>query len=60
MYMHASEQADDLLPAVAKAAKKAHHEGSTLKEAVLALDLMTSEAFDAKVRPELMLSPDEV
>ena len=45
---------------VAKCAKKAHKEGTTLKEATLALGLLTSEEFDAKVRPELMLGPDDV
>ena len=44
---------------VAKAAKKAHKEGTTLKEAVVSLGYLTPEEFDAKVRPELMLYPDE-
>lgn len=44
---------------VAKCAKKAHKEGTTLKEATVALGLLTPEEFDAKVRPELMLYPDE-
>jgi fumarate hydratase class II len=44
---------------VAKCAKKAHKEGTTLKEATVALGLLTGEEFDAKVRPELMLYPDE-
>lgn len=44
---------------VAKAAKKAHKEGTTLKESVVSLGLLTPEEFDAKVRPELMLYPDE-
>jgi len=44
---------------VAKAAKKAHKEGTTLKEATVTLGLLTPEEFDAKVRPELMLYPDE-
>lgn len=44
---------------VAKAAKKAHREGTTLKEATTSLDLLSSEEFDQKVRPELMLYPDE-
>lgn len=39
----------------AQAAKKAHHEGTTLKEAVLALGLMTAEEFDTRVRPEEMI-----
>ncbi|KAH9835695.1 L-Aspartase-like protein [Rhodofomes roseus] len=44
---------------VAKCAKKAHKEGTTLKEATVALGLLTPEEFDQKVRPELMLGPDE-
>ena len=39
----------------AKIAKKAHHDGSTLKEAALALGLVTAEQFDQWVRPELMV-----
>ena len=39
----------------AKAAKKALHDGSTLKEAVLALNLLSGEEFDAAVRPEKMV-----
>lgn len=39
----------------AEAAKKALHEGTTLKEAVLTLGLMTAEAFDETVRPEKMV-----
>ena len=38
----------------AKIAKKAHREGTTLKEAALALGLLTGEQFDAWVRPEKM------
>ena len=41
----------------AKAAKKAHQEGTTLKEAVLALGLLTAEEFDRFVRPEDMVHP---
>lgn len=44
---------------VAKAAKKAHSEGLTLKESVLQLGLLTAERFDELVRPELMISPKE-
>lgn len=44
---------------VAKCAKKAHKEGTTLKEATVALGFLTPEEFDEKVRPELMLHPDE-
>jgi len=39
----------------AKVAKKAHAEGSTLKEAAVALGLLTAEEFDQKVRPEKMV-----
>ena len=49
----------DLCADVAKCAKKAHKEGTTLKEATVALGFLTPEEFDAKVRPELMLHPDE-
>lgn len=45
---------------VAKCAKKAHKEGTTLKDATVALGFLTPEEFDEKVRPELMLHPDEV
>jgi fumarate hydratase class II len=38
-------------------AKKAHAEGSTLKEAALALGLVTGEDFDRWVRPEDMIAP---
>jgi fumarate hydratase class II len=41
----------------AKVAKKAHQEGTTLKEAALALGLLTASEFDALVRPEKMLGP---
>jgi len=43
----------------AKVAKKAYTEGTTLKEAALALDLLTAEEFDAIVRPEKMLGPSD-
>jgi fumarate hydratase class II len=36
-------------------AKKAHKEGSTLREAALALGYLTNEEFDAWVRPEEMV-----
>ena len=42
---------------VAKCAKKAHKEGSTLKEATVSLGFLTPEAFDEIVRPELMIHP---
>lgn len=41
----------------AKAAKKAHKEGKTLKAAAMELGLLTSEQFDQWVRPEDMISP---
>tara|TARA_B100000676_G_scaffold312758_1_gene388749 strand:+ start:244 stop:1647 length:1404 start_codon:yes stop_codon:yes gene_type:complete len=41
----------------AKVAKKAHAEGTTLKEAALALELMTADEFDAWVKPEIMVRP---
>ena len=39
----------------AAVAKKAHHEGTTLREAALSLGVVTAEEFDALVRPERML-----
>lgn len=39
----------------AEIAKKAHKEGTTLKEAAMALGHLTSEQFDSWVRPEKML-----
>lgn len=36
-------------------AKKAHKEGTSLREAAIALDLLTSEQFDEWVRPEDMI-----
>jgi fumarate hydratase, class II len=44
---------------VAKCAKKAHKEGTSLKEATVLLGYLTPEEFDQTVRPELMLNPDE-
>ena len=41
----------------AKVAKKAHNEHTTLKEAAVALGLLTAEKFDEVVRPEKMISP---
>jgi fumarate hydratase class II len=41
----------------AEVAKKAHKDGSTLKEAVLVLSYLTEEEFDAAVRPEEMTHP---
>jgi fumarate hydratase class II len=42
----------------AKVAKKAHQEGTSLKEACLALGLLAADEFDAIVRPEKMTGPD--
>ena len=39
----------------AKAAKKAHYEGTSLKEATVSLGLLTEEQFDQYVRPEKMI-----
>ena len=39
----------------AEVAKKAHHEGSTLREAALALGYVSAEEFDELVRPERMI-----
>src|SRR5262249_38033789 len=43
----------------AKVAKKAHAEGTTLREATLTLGLLKGEDFDRLVRAEKMLSPEE-
>jgi fumarate hydratase class II len=43
----------------AKIAKKAHKEGSSLKEAGIALGLLTSEQFDLWVKPETMIAPND-
>lgn len=43
----------------AAAAKKAHKEGTTLKDAALALGYLNEQQFDEWVRPEKMISPDE-
>jgi fumarate hydratase, class II len=40
-----------------KIAKKAHKEGSTLKEAALELGFLTEAQFNEWVRPEKMTSP---
>ena len=39
----------------AKIAKTAHAQGTTLREAALALELVTAEQFDAWVQPEAMV-----
>ena len=41
----------------AEVAKKAHKEGSTLRESALALGYLTGEQFDEAVRPESMTHP---
>lgn len=41
----------------AKIAKKAYAEGTSLREAALALELVTGEQFDEWVRPEVMVAP---
>jgi fumarate hydratase class II len=41
----------------AEIAKKAYSEGTTLREAALALKYLTNEQFDQWVRPENMLAP---
>jgi len=41
----------------AQIAKKAHKEGTTLREAALALGYLTAEEFDALLRPEKMVHP---
>jgi fumarate hydratase class II len=43
----------------AEIAKKAHHEGTTLKEAALQLGYVTDEQYDEWVRPERMVGPEE-
>ena len=39
----------------AEIANKAHEEGTTLKEAAVALNYLSAEEFDAWVRPEDMI-----
>lgn len=43
----------------AKIAKKAHQDGSTLKEAGMALDLLTEEQFKDWIKPIDMIKPSE-
>jgi len=43
----------------AKVAKKAHADGTTLREACIALGFLKGEDFDRLVRAEKMLSPEE-
>jgi fumarate hydratase class II len=41
----------------AKVAKKAHAEGTSLKDAAVALGFLTADEFDKLVRPEQMIGP---
>ena len=41
----------------AEIAKKAHHEGTTLRETALALGYLTAAEYDELVRPEAMVRP---
>ena len=41
----------------AQIAKRAHHDGTTLREAALALGFMSAEAFDAAIDPRAMTRP---
>jgi fumarate hydratase class II len=43
----------------AQIAKKAHHEGTTLKEAALELGYVTEAEFDEAVRPDRMVRPQD-
>ncbi len=43
----------------AEIAKKAHREGTTLREAAVTLGYLTGEEFDREVRPERMVRPGE-
>jgi fumarate hydratase, class II len=43
----------------AEIAKKAHHDGTTLKESALELGYLTAEEYDRAVRPERMVGPEE-
>jgi len=43
----------------AKVAKKAHADGTTLKEACIKLGLLSGDDFDRLVRPEKMLAPEQ-
>src|SRR5919201_1440485 len=42
----------------AEIAKKAHHEGTTLKEAALELGYLSEQEYDEAVRPERMVRPE--
>ena len=41
----------------AEIAKKAHHDGSTLREAALALGYVSAQDFDRWVKPDAMIGP---
>lgn len=43
----------------AAAAKKAHKEGTSLKEAAVSLGIVTDKEFDDWVKPKYMISPKE-
>jgi fumarate hydratase class II len=43
----------------AKVAKKAHAEGTTLKEACVALGLLSAADFDRLVKPDTMIAPEK-
>jgi fumarate hydratase class II len=43
----------------AEVARKAHREGTTLREAALALGYVTEAEYDEIVRPERMVGPEE-
>jgi fumarate hydratase, class II len=43
----------------AKVAKKAYQEGTTLRDAVVAMGLMTAEQFEGAVVPGRMIGPRE-
>jgi fumarate hydratase class II len=43
----------------AEVAKKAHHEGTTLKQAALELGYVTEDEYDELVRAELMVRPQD-
>jgi len=45
--------------AAARVAKTAHREGITLREAAIALGILTAEEFDRLVRPEAMIDPSD-
>jgi len=43
----------------AEIAKKAHKDGTTLKQAALSLGYLTAEEFDREVKPEKMVGPED-